>query len=753
MYENQGDFEKAAEMSEKNLASGPADEKQRDFAYRAGRLYVQSGNRDKAIARFTANCSIYPEDPRNYVQLGRLFAESKDWKNAKRNIELALNFPQPAPLLKKNLSQTYAALNEQDSAARAYESYLGAVPTDNAASLELGRLLFALKRYEGAIEPLKRASRQYPKDFECFYLLGISYMNKGDFAAGRDALARAHALNRTHVSALERLAQCYRSLKEDDQLRSALKTWSALEPGQSGIRLELGALYLAKRKAGDAATVLAEAAQLLPLDARPHTLLAQCYERLGKDSLRLFHLKEANRCAAGDAATYRELGRYYLSKNMPSEAESALLRTVELDPRDHFSSFELGKLLIARNDFVAAYLALDAAMAAQPDNPLYSAAFGLAASLTGDTAHADPAIELALKTKPQTPQVLMLCGLARMHLDCRDRARQLLTDALARDHGLTPCDVALGDLCMHEARYSEAAACYSSAWGKGDRREETALKQGTALALNENYREAKYFFGTILAKNPGCDEARYRLVAAQCERGEVKKAGELAQDFRGGDALWTQLALATVSEHEGDLDAASHYYGEGLLLSPRNPLAHEGMARTFAARYRFDSAVCHYATARQSDSLNVKLVMAMGSAYEMLGRADSALLCYYFVNQNHPRRSDAVLGIARIHSEQHEFSTAIEILTEGLRVDRRNAQLLLMLGKQYELSENLPAAIETYNQAFSADPTQGLEALLLIGNIYYKKLSATKKAKAYFKHYVKAGGKDLQAMALTGWAG
>ena len=744
-YEKQGEIASAAAMYARYLAA-PGSDRSADIAYHTGMLCEQIGHQAEAAARYEANLKLYPEDIRNYERLGFLYSSGKEWDKAQKILETALEFPQPSPELKKELAQTYIAQNRKNHAVLMYQKYCNVVPGDADAVREFGKLLFDQKLYGRAIEVLKQAAKDYPKDFECLYRLGASYVNCNDFVSGCEPLARAHELNRTYVPVLSLLAKCYRSLKRSDNLCGVLKEWSVIEPKNSDVWLELGALYLAKGKAGDATAVLTEAAQLLPLDARPHKLLAQSYERLKNDSMQLFHLKNVCSYTPEDADAYGALSRFYLTRQRFAEAESTLQKAAAINPGDHLTTFKLGELLLNRGAASAAYQALDKAVRAQPDNPLYLAQLSRAASSIGNNSRAQQAVARAIELEPKNARILFLAGCTYKNLGDRDAAERFLKDALARDNSLTECYSALGDLYKEEVKLRLAAANYFTAWEKGGYREDVALNLGVTLTLSEKFGEARDFLETVVLKNPANDEARYRLAAAFCDLGNPKDARETAKGFTRAGLIWSQLANGRIYEQEKNLDAAAISYAVVARLSPSDPFAHEGTARIFAARNQVDSAVFHYAIARKTDSLNMKIAMEMGKVYEQLAETDSALACYDEVNRKYPDHQTVALEIGRLLAERHDCAGAIKVLQQGIRYHPKSAQLYAMLGKQYEISENYEAAIGAYQTAFKTGPKE-IDALLQIGNIYNQKLQNSRKAKKYFVQYVKAGGKDDQAMA------
>jgi tetratricopeptide (TPR) repeat protein len=746
-YEKLGNLTAAADLYSRFLALAGPDHNG-ETAFLTGQLFEKIGRPADAVTRYEANVKWYPDDLRNYERLGALYASVKEWDKAQRTLETAMEFPQPTPTIKITLARVYVARNQKNHAVRLYQKYCNAVPGDAAVWREFGALLFDLKLYERAAAAFTEAAKGCSKDADCCAMLGSSYFNLNKLTDAVEALDRAHDLNPSDVATVERLAQCYRSLKRDDLLIRTLREWAQLEPRRADIRLELGALYIDKNKAGDATTVLADASRLQPLDGRAHTLLAKAYGMLKNDDLQHYHLKTACQNSSGDADPYYALARFYLSRTRYAEAESALQKTVALAPNSGGANFDLGTLLLDRGD-TASFLTLGKAVAAAPNSPLYAAQYARAAALIGDRSAALAALGSALTVKSDDPRCRLYAGLASMTLGDPDAAKKLLDEALTLDKNMAEAYAGLGDICLCKAQFKQAAANYFIAWEKGGYRERVAMRLGTALSIIGKAAEAKDFYETVVLKNPANDEARYDLVAAQCLLGKAAVARETAKGFTRDGLLWSQLAAGRIHEADGNGDAAAISYAIVLRIAPRNGPAHLGLARVNESRGHFDTAITHYAIARERDSLDVNITMSMAAAYEKSGRTDSALYRYEEVIRQYPDHPDAAWCAGRLLADRRDHPAAIAVLRKGIGVHPGDARLYGLLGKQLAIAEDYTGAVAAFQSAFKNNPAD-IDALLQIGNIYNQKLMNDKKAKKFYAQYVKAGGKDQMAAEMAG---
>jgi tetratricopeptide (TPR) repeat protein len=98
--------------------------------------------------------------------------------------------------------------------------------------------------------------------------------------------------------------------------------------------------------------------------------------------------------------------------------------------------------------------------------------------------------------------------------------------------------------------------------------------------------------------------------------------------------------------------------------------------------------------------------------------------------------------MASVRSKEGNHTEAIKILEKGIRFCPKDYNLYYQIGHQFELTDQYEPAIEAYQTALKKGRGTPIEALRNIGNIYYDKLVNSKKAKEFYKKYLKAGGKD-----------
>ncbi|MDO5576014.1 MAG: tetratricopeptide repeat protein, partial [Fibrobacter sp.] len=361
----------------------PPEKDHAENAFHLGLLYEKTKMFKKAISQYEANIAQYPDDIRNYEQLGGMYTLFEDWKPAERVLKAGTKLSSSKPVLTKMLAFTLYKQNNLAEAINYYTIYLNNSSTDAEAWKLLGKIYFSQENYKSSIQPLTKAVEYLPNDFNCLYMLGTSLVKTGEYSKAVAPLGRSRSLNNKNTDVIELLARCYRNLKETSTLTSLLKDWIAIDPKRYDIKMELGSLYLDENEITEAIQMLKEAVQFIPSQAKPYLLIAKAYEIQGNDSLQLEHLLKALRFAPDNWEIHYNLARYYLVKEKNEKAEEHLTTAIQQNPGNSTVHFEYGYYLLNKQKFTQSATEFNTALESEPNNSLYLAMYAYSLCMSG----------------------------------------------------------------------------------------------------------------------------------------------------------------------------------------------------------------------------------------------------------------------------------------------------------------------------------------------------------------------------------
>jgi tetratricopeptide (TPR) repeat protein len=205
------------------------------------------------------------------------------------------------------------------------------------------------------------------------------------------------------------------------------------------------------------------------------------------------------------------------------------------------------------------------------------------------------------------------------------------------------------------------------------------LKSAIQLTKSESYDKAEEMYKALIQKEPG--NSKYYFY-----NGENYLLNYFA------DTISNSLTVATKAAHD--------IYQKGVSANPNDPLNYIGLAKV--ANYLGDDA----------------------TANEMRVKAKSFLLPYKSIKKIVPPAQDYAFALAKIaesyaNDGNVDTSLALPLIRQAVKIDSKNAEIFLIAGDLYMMSNDGSNAIKNYNLAQFADP-QSPTAAMKIGYVYFK---------------------------------
>ncbi|APD08376.1 MULTISPECIES: tetratricopeptide repeat protein [Thermus] len=312
-------------------------------------------------------------------------------------------------------------------------------------ALKLGVQLYALGRYEAALEALERAAKEKPQDPDVLYWLARAQLKVGLLNPALENAKGLVARNPRYIGGYMVLAEAYIALyraSEDrekaraylDQALSVLRDGERVNPryaplfAQRGlvyallgqmdraeeafrralsledtpeVRVAMAELYLAAGRLDEALGQYARALQLAPKDSGVRLRYASALLLKGRAEEAARVLEEGHKLKPLDAEGWYTLGQAYVLLGRMREAGVALENAIALAPlRFPAAYYYLGQVYLALGDAQKAKSRLTVAVRLEPKRPEYRYQLCLANERLGDKEGARYQCQEAVKLKP-----------------------------------------------------------------------------------------------------------------------------------------------------------------------------------------------------------------------------------------------------------------------------------------------------------------------------------------------------------------
>lgn len=293
-------------------------------------------------------------------------------------------------------ARTLIQQGKYDEALAQLQELAAKSPTLKGVSHELGAAYYQKSDYLKAIDYLKKALEEDPKDNEAVQLLGLAY-----YLTGRPAEAIPHLSKvqtwypRANVDASYILGMCYMQTHAYDQARKAFAAMYDVPPDSAASYLFTARLLLRQQFDPVAEEYAQKAVALDPKLPLAHFLLGELFMFKSRIAEAIGEFQKELALNPAHAATYYKLADAYSRIQKLEEAERLLQRSIWLDATSTGPYILMGKVLLKKGETELAVRALQRAMSMDPNNAMSHHLLGQAYRDLGRNEDAERELKLA----------------------------------------------------------------------------------------------------------------------------------------------------------------------------------------------------------------------------------------------------------------------------------------------------------------------------------------------------------------------
>ncbi|MGH9529816.1 MAG: tetratricopeptide repeat protein [Terriglobales bacterium] len=394
----------------------------------------QLGRNEDAKAQWEAALQIDPHSTTALDGLAKLLIASGDYSSA---IGLLRSGP-PDENLTLDLADAYSKAGTLDAATDVLAQALNANPSSLPLSTALVASLVRQVRYEDAVKAAKKSVELHPRDLGAQILYLHVLVLTDDVArarplAGKLLIAAPHDFGVLYLSGvLERGAGEYAAAR--DHLQQAV----AIDPNHYNSRYNLGVVLAQLKDPNDARVQLEKAIALGAPDPEVRFELASVLRTLGETQLAQEQLKlyqqeaqaQSDRTLAASKAAQADKE---LAAGDPRKAVAFYTEAVKAYSQDATLTFKLAMALDRTGDIKAERSALEQAIKIDPKLAVAQNQLGYLLSQDGDPASAEEHFRLAVQAAPGYTQAWVSLA-ATLGMESRfPEAQEALASALRLD--------------------------------------------------------------------------------------------------------------------------------------------------------------------------------------------------------------------------------------------------------------------------------------------------------------------------------
>ncbi|MCZ7418281.1 tetratricopeptide repeat protein [Verrucosispora sp. WMMA2121] len=683
--------------------------------------YLQFSLHDygSALEAFEQALAIDPSDADALEWRVTALRDLRRFDEAEEAVRDAIARRPDAPNLRSQLGYLQFSLHEYGSALEAFEQALAIDPSDVDALEWRVVALRRLRRFDEAGEAVRDAIARRPDAPSLRSQLGYLQFSLHEYGSALEAFEQALAIDPSDAKALEWRVVALRDLRRFDEAEEAVRDAIARRPDAPNLRVELGYLHDDRYDFVAALEAFEQALAIDPSDAKALEWRVVALRRLR----RFDEAGEAVRDAIArrpDAPNLRvALGYLQFSLHDYGSALEAFEQALAIDPSD-VDALEWRVVALRRlRRFDEAGEAVRDAIARRPDAPNLRVALGYLHDDRYDFVAALEAFEQALAIDPSDADALesrvgTLCNMRRF-----DEAEEVVRDAIVRRPDMPNLRISLGHVYIAQYDYVAALEAFDQALAI-DPSDAHALRwRVIALRRLRRFDEAGKVVRDAIVRRPDVPNLRVQLGFVhydQYEEVAALKAFEqaLAIDPDDADALeWRITALRRLRRFE----EAEQAVRDAIVRRPDAASLYVELGYLHDDRYEHASALESFERALTIDSRNEWALVGRSNSLRLLRRFEEAEEAARDAATKHPTSSAPLLELANIAEDRGRYEDVLDAVLAALSISPRDEAALAARIRVMRQLRNFSGALEVAHEAVKIRP-DSVDVLIELGQVY-----------------------------------
>jgi len=201
------------------------------------------------------------------------------------------------------------------------------------------------------------------------------------------------------------------------------------------------------------------------------------------------------------------------------------------------------------------------------------------------------------------------------------------------------------------------------------------------------------------------------------KQGKVAKAEKILTKLGNANPFY-DAGLGYASLLLGDVAAAEQYFQQASRNHPEMPLAHLGLAQSYAKAGKEEQAFNEYLevlkrdpenayASKESGALRTKKtseLVGRGKSYAAAGSKEKAKESYLEALHYSPKSEESHLALAKIYKEETNYQNALFHLRTATTNDPKSKAILGEYADTLFLAEQFPRSLEVYQRLLEIDP-------------------------------------------------
>jgi putative PEP-CTERM system TPR-repeat lipoprotein len=580
--------------------------------------------------------------------------------------------------------------------------------------LASARLLASRGDLEGALGKIDRAINAQPKSTEALLAKGEILRAKGDITGALSVLDQMLTDQPGNIRALLDRAGLLIAAKQMDKAKADIDAVMKATPGNVQAMYLTAVMQTEAKDYKNADTTLDKISSFIPRLPRAYFLQAVVKEQLGQNAQSEEAIRRYIARAPNDLAAYKLLARLEFAKRRPDLAADTLSKVIESGHGDAEAYDLLGRAYAATGRADDSVKAFQKAEALAPNDVGLQTRLASARMGAGEADAAMGDLEHTLQLAPTAPQVGEALFFAALATGDLNKAANAI-DQVRTAQGATPVVENLeGLLKLANLDLDGGKAKFQDVLTKHPDFLPAQINLARVAAMQGKSADAEQILSGILDKNPASEPALTMLAAQYAQTNRMPQAIALLDKAHKAQPANTRLLTSL-----GDLYIRSGKPAEALALVNKEKGVDSSVdllnlkAAAFMALDQKDQARDTYSQMLKVDPTILTARRALEGLLLQAGDYEHARNLIKEGLVGNPRNYQLYQDYVMVDLKAGGVDAAVATAKQLQEQDRDFQPARALIGDIYEAANRPADAVQAYQEALTAAPSQMLEARLV----------------------------------------
>jgi cytochrome c-type biogenesis protein CcmH/NrfG len=421
-----------------------------------------------------------------------------------------------------------------------------------------------------------------------------------------------------------------------------------------------------------------------------------------------------------NAKVYWEIGRIFIKKEKYSQAEEALIKAVELDPKDVEAWKFLGHARSSQKNYTGADEALSKAVELDPKEVEAWKFLGHVRNNQDNFTGAEEAYAKAVELNPKDAAAWNLLGGVRNNQDNFAGAEEASLHMLDLEPNNSDAWRLLGCANCKRKNFTEAKKAFSHAIELNPKNSDALKRLGHVFSFEKNYIDAEEVLSRAIEVNSKDSEGWILLGRARSSQKNYTGAEEAlskAVELNPKDAE-TWRFLGSARHNQENYAGAEEALSKAVELNPKDAETWRFLGSARHNQENYAGAEEVFTKAVELDLKDAKAWRNLGGARNNQGNYAGAEEALIKALELDPKDAETWRFLGSARHNQENYAGAEEVFTKAVELDPKDAKAWRSLGGARHNQENYAGAEEAFTKAVELDPAN-VDALKFLSMVNF----------------------------------